>query len=82
MTDVSIEQAPEPVGDLPPSCRLVWLYLAVKGGQTQQEIAEGTQTHARTARYALERLEAADVVDSRTSTRDARQSVYYLTNTE
>lgn len=78
MSEASVEAAPEPVGDLPPSCRLVWLFLEVNPESTQKEIARGTCSSTRTVRYALDRLEAASVVGHRPSMRDARQKLYYV----
>ncbi len=67
------------VSDLPPSAKLVAKVLEYDGGQTQSQIAEETLLPARTVRYALTRLEDADVVDSRFSFNDARKRIYTLT---
>lgn len=68
----------EVVRDLPPSAKLVAKVLEYDGPQTQQQLAEETKLPARTARYALTRLESAGVVDSRFSFTDARKRIYEL----
>ena len=45
---------------------------------TQQEIAEETLLPARTVRYALNRLDEENVIDSRFSFSDARKRLYTL----
>ncbi len=67
------------VGDLPPSAKLVATVLEEKGELTQSEIAEETMLPPRTVRYALSRLEDAEVVASRFSFADARKRLYVLT---
>jgi DNA-binding MarR family transcriptional regulator len=66
------------VVDLPPSAKLVAKVLDYDGPLTQSQLAEETLLPARTVRYALTRLEDADVVDSRFSFNDARKRVYTL----
>ena len=73
---VDFGNAPEVLEDLPPSCRLVWLYLETHGEQTQKQIIDGTMSNGRTVRYALDRLDEAGVLTTRPSTRDARQTLY------
>lgn len=62
--------------DLPPSAKLVALALLTRGRMTQQQLAEETLLSPRTTRHALTKLEDADVVTSRVSFIDARQSLY------
>jgi transcriptional regulator, ArsR family len=66
------------VADLPPSAKLVAKVLEYDGPLTQSHLAEETLLPARTVRYALNRLEEIDVVDSRFSFNDARKRVYTL----
>jgi DNA-binding MarR family transcriptional regulator len=67
------------VRDLPPSAKLVAKVLDYEEPLTQKGIAEETLLPARTVRYALTRLEEADVVTSRFSFSDARKRLYRLT---
>jgi DNA-binding MarR family transcriptional regulator len=65
--------------DLPPSAKLVAKVLEYDGPHTQRQLAEATLLPTRTVRYAIGRLEEADVVDARVSFTDARKRVYSLT---
>jgi DNA-binding MarR family transcriptional regulator len=67
-----------PVRDLPPSAKLVAKVLEYNGTLTQNELADETMLPPRTVRYALSRLEDADVVDARFSFADARKRLYTL----
>jgi len=66
------------VRDLPPSAKLVAKVLDYNDTLTQSELAEETLLPPRTVRYALSRLEDADVVESRFSFSDARKRLYSL----
>jgi len=66
------------VRELPPSAKLVAKVLEYNDTLTQSELAEETLLPPRTVRYALSRLEDADVVDSRFSFSDARKRLYSL----
>ena len=68
----------EAVRDLPPSAKLVAKVLDYNDTLTQSELADETLLPPRTVRYALNRLEEADVVDSRFSFSDARKRLYSL----
>ncbi|GAB6879039.1 winged helix-turn-helix transcriptional regulator [Halorubrum gandharaense] len=68
----------EDVRDLPPSAKLVAKVLDYNDTLTQSELAEETLLPPRTVRYALSRLEEAEVVDSRFSFADARKRLYTL----
>lgn len=68
----------EQLQDLPPSAKLVAKVLEYEETLTQSELAEETLLPPRTVRYALTRLEEADVVDSRFSFTDARKRLYTL----
>jgi DNA-binding MarR family transcriptional regulator len=68
----------ERLGELPPSAKLVYKVLEYDGTLTQGELAKETLLPARTVRYALNRLEEADLVASRFSFTDARKRIYSL----
>nr|WP_276306749.1 helix-turn-helix domain-containing protein [Halomarina sp. PSR21] len=78
---------PEPAGaaryerllELPPSAKLVYLVLDREGPLTQQQLCERTRLSARTARYALTDLHAADLVDHSVYLPDARKRLYQAT---
>lgn len=65
--------------ELPPSCLLVIKALEEADHDlTQSGVVEESRLKARTARFALTRLENANIVEKRPSTADARQSRYSL----
>lgn len=66
------------VMDLPPSAKLVAKVLEYNGRLTQQELAEETLLPPRTVRYALTRLQEADVIETQFSFADARKRYYDL----
>lgn len=68
----------EDVRELPPSSKLVAKVLEYNDTLTQTELAEETLLPPRTVRYALNRLEEKDVVESRFSFSDARKRLYTL----
>ncbi|SIR09825.1 Winged helix-turn-helix DNA-binding [Haladaptatus litoreus] len=68
----------EAVRDLPPSAKLVAKVLEYNETMTQSELADETLLPPRTVRYALNRLEDEDLVDSRFSFSDARKRLYTL----
>jgi len=65
--------------ELPPSAKLVAKVLEDDAPLSQGELAENSLLPDRTVRYALNRLEESDLVDSRYSFTDARKQVYFLT---
>jgi DNA-binding MarR family transcriptional regulator len=67
------------IQDLPPSAKLVALVLEHEGTLSQQEIASESLLPERTVRLGLGQLQEIDVVESRTSLRDARKRLYSLT---
>ena len=67
------------VRELPPSAKLVAKVLDHNDALTQSQLAEETLLPPRTVRYALTRLEEADVIASRFSFSDARKRLYRLT---
>ena len=65
---------------LPPSATLVYKTLEQADGElTQEEIVDVAETHPRTVRWALDRLQEEDYVASRPRPGDARQDLYRLT---
>ena len=68
----------EDVRDLPPSAKLVAKVLEYNETMTQQQIADETLLPARTVRYALNRLDEENVIQSRFSFSDARKRLYTL----
>ena len=64
--------------ELPPSAKLVAKVLEGDAPLSQGQLAEESLLPDRTVRYALNRLEDADLVGSRYSFKDARKQVYYL----
>ncbi|MFB6164063.1 MAG: MarR family transcriptional regulator [Haloarculaceae archaeon] len=67
------------VRELPPSAKLVAKTLEYNDTLTQSQLADETLLPPRTVRYALNRLEEVDVVESRFSFSDARKRIYTLT---
>lgn len=65
---------------LPPSSKLVLKVLEREGTMTQTTLSERTRLPRRTVRDALDRLDDIGVIQVRPSLRDARQSLYSLTN--
>jgi DNA-binding MarR family transcriptional regulator len=68
----------DPVREMPPSAKLVAKVLEYNEQLTQSQLAEETLLPPRTVRYALSRLEDADVVEARISFTDARKRLYTL----
>jgi DNA-binding GntR family transcriptional regulator len=64
--------------ELPPSAKLVSKVLESESPLSQGQLAEESLLPDRTVRYALNRLEDEDLVNSRYSFQDARKQVYYL----
>lgn len=68
----------ERLQELPPSAKLVAKVLEIEQPLSQGRLAEESLLPDRTVRYALNRLDDADLVDSRYSFQDARKQVYFL----
>lgn len=68
----------ERLRELPPSAKLIAKVLEGSAPLTHGELATESLLPDRTVRYALDRLEGADLVDSRMSFRDARKREYFL----
>lgn len=64
--------------ELAPSAKLVAKALEHEGPLTQKDLAATTRMNRRTVRWALTRLENADVVESEPNMMDLRQSYYTL----
>lgn len=75
---LSEDEYRERLVDLPPSAKLVAKVLEIDAPLSQGQLAEESLLPDRTVRYALNRLQEADIVGSRYSFRDARKQVYYL----
>jgi len=67
----------ERLNDLSPSAKFVYSVLREGDSLTQDEIVERTLLPIRTVRYALSKLEEADLVEKRPSTQDARTNHYF-----
>lgn len=72
------ENATEAIRELPPSAKLVAKVLEYNDTLTQSQIAEESLLPDRTVRYALNRLDDEELVDSRFSFSDARKRLYTL----
>lgn len=68
----------ERLRELPPSAKLVAKVLETTAPLSQGRLAEESLLPDRTVRYALNRLEDEDLVESRYSIKDARKQVYLL----
>lgn len=77
-SDVDGDVAVRSVTELPPSSKLVYKVLEYEGALTQEEIVSESRLCARTVRYALSKLDEEDLVASRVSLDDARQSKYWI----
>jgi len=69
----------ERLRELPPSAKLVAKVLEDDAPLSQGQLAETSLLPDRTVRYALNRLEESELIDSRYSFTDARKQVYFLT---
>lgn len=70
----------ERLRELPPSAKLIAKVLEGDTALSQGQLAEESLLPDRTVRYALNRLEESQLVDSRYSFKDARKQVYFLTS--
>jgi DNA-binding MarR family transcriptional regulator len=68
------------LAEFPPSAKLVYRVLEEDAPLTQQAICEQSQLPPRTARYALDRLESEELIESWPNPIDARQSLYEPTD--
>ena len=72
------EEFRERLRELPPSAKLVAKVLEIDAPLSQGQLADESLLPDRTVRYALNRLDDEDLVDSRYSFQDARKQVYSL----
>ncbi|WP_227378177.1 MarR family transcriptional regulator [Haladaptatus halobius] len=70
----------ERLSELPPSAKLVAKVLEYNDTFTQGQLDEETLLPPRTIRYALNRLEEHELVESRFSFADARKRCYSRTD--
>lgn len=76
---VSLSSAPECVREeVPPSSKLVWMYLATEGPSTLDDVVDGTQLTPRTTRNAISRLEKHHVISERPADQRFGQLYYDL----
>jgi DNA-binding MarR family transcriptional regulator len=66
----------ETIGDLPPSCKLIYFVLRQEGPMTQRTLTDESMLPPRTVRYAIRRLEELSIITKRIHIKDARQNVY------
>jgi DNA-binding MarR family transcriptional regulator len=76
----SKEEFRERLRELPPSAKLVAKVLEDDAPLSQGQLAETSLLPDRTVRYALNRLEESDLIESRYSFTDARKQVYFLSD--
>ena len=76
-TQTTEEQRFERLVELSPSAKLVFKVLQKEESPLEPgEISERTLLPSRTTRYALKKLESADLVAERPSLKDARKQLY------
>ena len=75
MADNHTEAALE---DLPPSSKFIYKTLENAGPMTLKGLTEETMLSSRTARYGLDQLDEADLIDSSPALHDGRQTCYKL----
>ena len=78
VAEQSADEFRERLRELPPSAKLVAKVLETDSPLSQGRLAEESLLPDRTVRYALNRLEESDLVESRYSFQDARKQVYFL----
>ncbi len=79
-SSVSKHTTPSQIDRLPPSAKLVYKVLETGSNLTQKDIVRATYLPPRTVRYALDRLLTENVIHQSFCFRDARQSLYGITN--
>lgn len=68
---------PSELEDLPPTCELVWLHLALADDELAfAELQERTARPGNSIRYALNRLEKQELIDVRWDGTDGRKKHY------
>ena len=76
--DLSESEFRERLRELPPSAKLVVKVLETDGPLPPGELAEESLLPDRTVRYALNRLDEEELIESRRSITDPRKQVYTL----
>ena len=77
-SDLSESEFRKRLRELPPSAKLVVKVLETDGPLPQGELAEESLLPDRTVRYALNRLDEEELIESRRSITDPRKQVYTL----
>ncbi|RLM94879.1 MarR family transcriptional regulator [Halobellus sp. Atlit-38R] len=70
--------AEESLSELPPSSKFIYHVLSHEGSMTLKQITEETLLSSRTARYGLNELEDADLIQSAPALHDGRQTCYSI----
>ncbi|WP_255192853.1 rhodanese-like domain-containing protein [Natronobeatus ordinarius] len=72
------DELEETLSDLPPSSKYIHQTLTLQGPMTLKDLSVETLLSTRTARYGLDKLEDAGLIDSSPALHDARQTCYRL----
>ena len=75
-------EKPNALYELPPSAKLVYKVLEYESNLTQDQLTTETRLPTRTVRYALNELQACDLVAEDIYFTDARQRIYSLHGTK
>ena len=76
MSDATLQDGPQALDEQPPSSKLVYLVLEQIEPATQQELRTHTSLSERTMRYALQRLDESNLIDTEPNLTDLRQKLY------
>lgn len=75
---MQFSDAEDTLEDLPPSSKFIYKELTREGSMTLKGITERTLLGSRTARYGLEKLQEAGLVESAPAIHDGRQTCYSI----
>jgi len=75
---MQFSDAEETLSDLPPSAKFIFKMLSREGSMTLKQITEETLLCSRTARYGLEKLQDAGLVEDAPALHDGRQTCYSI----
>ncbi|WP_049980540.1 rhodanese-like domain-containing protein [Halolamina rubra] len=75
---MQFSDAEDALEDLPPSAKFIFKELTREGPMTLKGITETTLLGSRTARYGLEKLQEAELVESSPAIHDGRQTCYSI----
>jgi thiosulfate/3-mercaptopyruvate sulfurtransferase len=75
---MQFSEAEEVLEDLPPSSKFIYKVLSQEGSMALKGITEETLLGSRTARYGLEKLKDADLVEDAPALHDGRQTCYSI----